>query len=116
VPLEHEPAHVVPLPVSQAVLQQKPSGEQKLPATHPPAVVVQGCPCLLLHAPVASQVPAQRPLGSAAPLTATQLCVLVLHVMQLLPQSLFVQQAPVAARQTVVPPVVHEFGVDPLQT
>jgi hypothetical protein len=42
------------------------------PARQPPAVAVQVCPRLLLHAPVASQVPAQRPFGSSLFTAATQ--------------------------------------------
>jgi hypothetical protein len=43
---------------AQAVSQQVLSGEQNVPARHPPAVVEQSCPCLLLQAPWPSQVPA----------------------------------------------------------
>ena len=49
----------------QAVSQQTPSGEQVVPPTQPAATVWQVCPCLLLHVPVPSQVPAQRPFGSS---------------------------------------------------
>lgn len=56
----------------QAVLQQYPSCEQVVPPTQPPVTVLQTCPCLLLQAPLASQVPAQRPLGSSCPVAATQ--------------------------------------------
>ena len=41
----------------QALLQQTPSA-QKSPAAHS-GVLWQLCPCLLLHAPVESQVPGQ---------------------------------------------------------
>jgi len=100
--LAHAPAQVVPVPVhealdpwvgpeatgeqvpslpgrsqaiqraAQAWSQQYPSGLQGDPATQPPVVVPQVWPRLLLQAPVASQVPAQRPLGSSLPITAAQ--------------------------------------------
>jgi hypothetical protein len=54
---------------SQALLQHTPSGEQVVPAAQPPPAVWQVWPCLLLHAPVLSQVPAQTP-GSSWPLSA----------------------------------------------
>ncbi len=73
---------------------------------------VHACPCLALQAPVASQVPAHRPFGSSAPVTATQVWLVVLHDMQLPGQSLLVQQ-PVVGMQTVVDPLVHAF-VDPV--
>jgi hypothetical protein len=38
---------------------------------HPPAVAVQACPLVLLQAPLASHVPAQRPFGSFMLLAAT---------------------------------------------
>jgi hypothetical protein len=60
-------------------------------ATHPLAVVVvQCCPCLLLHIPVASQVPEQCPLGSAL-LTAPVQTWLVPHAWHEPGQSLSTQ-------------------------
>jgi len=59
----HDPA--------QALLQQYPS-TQDVPEMQPAATVLQVCPCLLLHVPLASHVPAHRPLGSFALLTDTQ--------------------------------------------
>jgi hypothetical protein len=97
----------------QAVSQQVPSREQVVPETHPAATVLQVCPCLLLQAPVESQVPAQRPLGSSMLLAATQLWLLVSHVMHIPVQSLFVQQ-PDEAMQTVVLPLVQDLVVDPV--
>ena len=49
---------------AQVWSQQTPSGEQVVPAAQPPPAVWQVCPCLLLHAPVLSQVPAHRPGSS----------------------------------------------------
>ena len=95
----------------QAVLQQYPSGEQVLPETHPPATVLQVCPSLLLQAPLASQVPAQRPFGSASLAAATQVCVLALQAMQVPVQSPLVQH-PLDGMQLVVPPAVQDFMLD----
>jgi hypothetical protein len=92
----------------QALLQQYPSGEQVVPPTHPPATVLQVCPCLLLQAPLASQVPTQRPFGSSTFTAATQVCVLVLHAMQVPVQSPFVQH-PLDGIQVVAPPAVQDF-------
>jgi hypothetical protein len=47
-----------------AVSQHTPSGEQVVPAAQPLATVRQVWPCLLLHAPVLSHVPGQRPGSS----------------------------------------------------
>jgi hypothetical protein len=91
----------------QAVLQQYPSGEQVVPEMHKPGTVLQSCPCLLLQAPVESQVPAQRPLGSSSFVAATQACA-VLHVMHVPVQSLLAQQAEVAIH-VVLPPAVQDF-------
>ncbi|MFL5304107.1 MAG: hypothetical protein ACJ8F1_02790 [Polyangia bacterium] len=96
----------------QAVSQQTPSGEHVVPETQPPPAVVQVWPCLLLHAPAASHVPAQRPFGSSALFAATQLCVVVSHFMHVPEQSLLLQQA-VMGIQAVVDPVVHDL-VDPV--
>jgi hypothetical protein len=63
-----------------------------------------------LQAPLASQVPAQRALGSSIPLTAAQVWVVVLHTMQLPVQSMFVQH-PVLGMHVVVPPTVHDLVV-----
>ena len=49
---------------SQVLLQQTPSGEQVVPAAQPAATVWHDCPCLLLHAPVLSQVPTHTPGSS----------------------------------------------------
>ena len=48
----------------QALSQQVPSGEQVVPLAHPPPAVWQVCPCLLLHVPVESHVPAHTPGSS----------------------------------------------------
>ena len=72
---------------------------------------MQVCPCLLLQAPLLSQVPTQRPFGSSWFVVATQVCVVALQVMQVPVQSLLVQQ-PVDAMQVVVPPAVHDFMPD----
>ena len=74
----------------------------------PAATVVQVCPCLLLHVPLASQVPAQRPFGLLALFTATQEWLLVSHVVQAAVQSLLAQQ-PFIGMQTVVPPMVQDL-------
>ena len=79
----------------------------------PPETVLQSCPCRALQAPLASHVPAQRPLGSSMLVAATQAWLLVLHIMQLPAQSLFVQQ-PLVGMHTVPPPPVHDL-VDPVQ-
>jgi hypothetical protein len=92
----------------QAVLQQYPSGEQVLPETHPAATVLQVCPSLLLQAPLASQVPAQRPFGSASFVAATQVWVLALQAMQV-PVQLPLVQHPPDGIQVVAPPAVHDF-------
>lgn len=76
----------------QALSQQMPSGEQEVPAAQPPPTAVQDCPNLPLQAPVLSQVPVHRPVGSACPLIATQVLV-ESQVMQLPVQSLATQQA-----------------------
>ena len=73
-------------------------------------MVVQVWPSLLLQAPVASQVPAQRPVGSASFLAAPQAWVVVLQAIQLPVQSVSLQQAPVAMH-VVVPASVHDCGV-----
>ena len=49
---------------SQVLLQQTPSGEHVVPAAQPAATVWHDCPCLLLHAPVLSQVPEHTPGSS----------------------------------------------------
>jgi hypothetical protein len=97
----HEPAQVASVP--QEVVQQLPPA-QVVPLMQPPAVAVQVCPFLLLHRPVASQVPAQRASGSSALVTATHVWDVeqVLHA----PQSLLAQQPPMAMH-VVVPPDVH---------
>ena len=69
----------------QALSQQVPSGEQVVPLAHPPPTVWQVCPCLLLHAPVASHVPAHTP-GSSWFLTAVHTP--FVHVWQAPAQSL----------------------------
>ena len=74
-----------------------------------PVVVEQVWPSLLLQAPVASQVPAHRPVGSAWFFAAPQAWVVVLQAMQLPVQSVSLQQAPVAM-QVVVPPSVQDCG------
>ena len=92
----------------QAVSQQIPSGEQVVPLAQPAATVWQVWPFLLLHAPVASHVPVQRPLGSSWLMAATQAW-LVLQVWQVPAQSAFAQQADVAMH--VVPEdEVHAFS------
>ena len=78
-----------------------------MPETQPPAVVLQVCPCLVLQAPLASQVPAHLPVGSARLVAATQVWLLVLHVMQAPVQSVSLQHAP-AAMQVVVVPLVQD--------
>jgi hypothetical protein len=70
VPSEPAVSQVSQDPV-QALSQQYPSGEQLVPAAQPAVTVWQVCPCLLLHAPVASQVPAQA-LRSSWFLSAVQ--------------------------------------------
>lgn len=79
----------------------------------PAATVVQVCPCLLLQTPLASQVPAQRPLGSFALFTATQVWLVVSQDVHAVLQSLLVQQ-PVEGMQVVVLPTVQEL-VEPVQ-
>jgi hypothetical protein len=76
----------------QALSQQMPSGEQDVPAAQPPPTAVHDWPSLPLQAPVLSQVPVHRPVGSACPLIATQVLV-ASQVMQLPLQSLATQQA-----------------------
>ena len=71
VPSAPPTSHASQLPV-QALSQQIPSGEQVVPLTQPAATVTQAWPFLLLQVPVASQVPAQRPLGSSALTAETQ--------------------------------------------
>jgi hypothetical protein len=80
---------------------------------HPPEVAVQDCPMVLLQVPVESQVPAQRPLGSAALLTATHAWLVPSQLIHVPVQSEVVQQ-PVVGMQTVVLPVVQDL-VDPVQ-
>jgi hypothetical protein len=92
---------------AQAVLQQIPSGEQVVPETHRPGTVLQACPCLLLQAPLASQVPRHRPFGSSWFVAATQAW-LELHIVQFPEQSLFVQQAD-GEMHVVVPLTVHDL-------
>lgn len=89
-------------------MQQIPSGEQVVPEVQPAATVLQVCPCLLLHAPVESQVPAQRPLGSSTLLAAMQLWLVESQLMQVPVQSLFVQH-PVVEMQSVVLPEVQDL-------
>jgi hypothetical protein len=83
------------------------SDEQKRVPRHPPVVVVQVWPRLLLHAPDPSQVPAHRPVGSASFFAAPQTWLLVSQAMQLPVQSVSLQQPP-AAIHDVVPPRVHD--------
>jgi hypothetical protein len=52
----HDPVH--------ALSQQTPSGEHVVPAAQPPPAAWQIWPCLLLQAPVLSQVPAHTPGSS----------------------------------------------------
>jgi hypothetical protein len=52
----HDPVH--------ALSQHTPSGEHVVPAAHPPPAVWQVWPCLLLQAPVLSQVPVHTPGSS----------------------------------------------------
>ena len=80
---------------------------------HPPEVAVQDCPLVLLQAPVASQVPAQRPFGSDVLRAATQVWLLLSQLMHVPVQSEVVQQ-PVVGMQTVALPVVQDL-VDPVQ-
>ncbi len=61
---------------------------------------------------MASQVPAQRPLGSATLLAATQVCEDWSQVMQVPAQSLLVQQ-PDCGMQMVVPFAVQDV-VEPV--
>jgi hypothetical protein len=62
---------------------------------------------LLLQAPVASQVPAQRPVGSAWLVAALHMCEVESHCWQTPDlQSLLVQQ-PSAGMQVVVLPIVQ---------
>jgi hypothetical protein len=105
-------SHATHEPV-QAVLQQTPSGEQVVPEMQPPEAVVQVCPCLLLHAPALSQVPAQRPFGSSMLLAATQAWVEASHFIQVPGQSVSLQQA-VSGMQLVVEPIVQDL-VEPVQ-
>jgi hypothetical protein len=93
----------------QALSQQYPS-TQVVPAMHPAATVVHVCPCLLLHVPAASHVPAHRPLGSFMLLTGAQACAVVSQVVQVAVQSVFVQQPPIGM-QIVVPPMVQDLVV-----
>ena len=74
----------------------------------PPETVLHSCPCRALQAPLASQVPAQRPFGSSVLFAATQLCEVVSHFMQVPVQSAVVQH-PVVGMHTVVPPLVQDF-------
>ena len=75
--------------------------------------VEHACPCFALQAPFASQVPVQRPFGSSIPFTAVHMWLVLSHLMQLPVQSLF-EQHPEVGMQTVVDPVVHALGVDPV--
>jgi len=84
----HEPVH--------AVSQQIPSGAQVVPLAQPAATVWQAWPFLLLHVPVASQVPAQWPDGSSCPAIATHAW-LDAQVWQGPGQSVAVVQAPPAS-------------------
>jgi hypothetical protein len=59
---------------------------------------------LLLQAPVASQVPLHRPLGSSMPTAATQAWAAE-QSLQVPVQSLFLQQAPAGMQVTVAPTV-----------
>ena len=59
----------------------------------PPLTVWQGCPCLLLQVPVASQVPAQR-LATVSSWLVSVVQVPLLQVWQVA-QSLSAQQFPV---------------------
>jgi hypothetical protein len=101
---EQEPAHVASVP--QLCVQQAPF-EQTVPVTQPPGVVVQVWPRALLQTPLASHVPAQRPLGSARLAAGPQVWLVVLHRRQSPVQSASTQQPP-AAMQVVVPPTVQE--------
>lgn len=105
-------SHATQEPV-HAVSQHTPSGEQVVPETHPPATVLQVCPCLLLHAPDESHVPAHRPFGSSMPLAGTHAWVDVSHFTHEPVQSLLLQHA-VMGMQVVVEPTVQDF-VDPEQ-
>jgi hypothetical protein len=90
----------------QALSQQYWSGEQVVPATHPAATVRQACPRLLLHAPVESHVPAQKP-KSSWPLSAVHAP--PAHVWHAPEQSLRLRH-PVHLLVTV-----SHFGVAPVQ-
>jgi len=116
VPVPHVPAGTNLSPAQEAehgLSQQNPSAEQVVPDTQPPATALQVCPFLLLQAPVASQVPAHRWLGSSAFVTVMQLCEVVSHVMHVPVQSVLLQQA-VSGMHVVVDPTVHDF-VEPVQ-
>ena len=74
-----------------------------MPSTHPAVTVEQSCPRLLLHTPVALQVPAQRPVGSSMLTAATQAWAeQTLHAPA---QSASLQHPPGAMQVTVVPEV-----------
>jgi hypothetical protein len=96
---------------AQLLLQQYKS-TQVAPATQPAGTVEQSWPCLLLQAPAASQVPAQRPVGSAWLVATPQVCE-ALHCAQLPGQSASLQQEPLGM-QVVVAPTVQAW-VPPVQ-
>jgi hypothetical protein len=87
--------------------QQTPSGVHVVPSTHPPPVIWQFCPRLLLQAPDASQVPVQRPVGSSVLVAGTQAW-LAEHERQVPAQSALVQQA-LEGMQIESPPTVQDF-------
>ncbi|MEP6653325.1 MAG: hypothetical protein ABJA82_08200 [Myxococcales bacterium] len=76
-------------------------------------MVVHIWPCLLLQTPAASQVPAQRLLGSVPFFTGTQAWVVASQLVHWALQSALAQQ-PVMGMQIVIPFVVQDF-VAPLQ-
>jgi hypothetical protein len=76
-----------------------------VPLTQPLLVVWQFCPRLLMQAPVASQVPGQRPVGSSAFVAATQAW-LAEHDRQVPGQSALLQQA-LEGMQLEAAPIVH---------
>ena len=76
----------------------------------PPVVVLQVCPCLLLHAPVASHVPAQRPLGSLPFFTAAQVWVPMSQLVHEAAQSEFAQH-PAMGMHMAAPFTVHDLVV-----
>jgi hypothetical protein len=105
-----DPAQVASVPHDW--VQQEPALQTE-PAMQPPEVAVQDCPLVLLQAPLASHVPAQRPFGSSMLLAATQVWLPLSQDMHVPVQSASVQQ-PVLGMQTVVLPLVQDL-VDPVQ-